>query len=195
VDADRVAFKGLVIGVEGAGKTLLVRQLANIAKGGKADEVSRDTIPSIGTELMQIMADKRSLVLREMGGSMIPVWPRYFAECDAVIFVIDAAAATALGASSVELFTALGAEDLRTKPVLVAINKVDLPEQVAVDTLHTVLRIDELLATETASREFACVRCSATSAEGVQHILAWLLARAAKHDEARAQQPMRAPQV
>jgi hypothetical protein len=42
--------------------------------------------PQVGVELEELVFEKRKLVFREVGGSFVPIWPSYFADC-AVILV------------------------------------------------------------------------------------------------------------
>jgi hypothetical protein len=43
---------------------------------------------------------------------MLPLWPAYYSEAPALVFVVDAADAGALAAAAVELFEALEHKDL-----------------------------------------------------------------------------------
>lgn len=169
----------LVIGGEGAGKTLLLRQLANHAKRGKPEAIPSGTVPSIGTELMQISMGRRTFVLREMGGSMIPVWPRFFAECSMVLFVVDSSSEAQLASATVELLTALHAPALSGKPFALLFNKCDAAVQIPQSTLEEVMRVDDIVASqESLNRPTVCIRCSATTADGIVDVCDWLLAQA-----------------
>ena len=67
----------LLLGCEGAGKTLLCRQLERLCSGsGTADECNTSTVPSIGTELLTLRRGKRAAAVREVGGAMRAVWAR-----------------------------------------------------------------------------------------------------------------------
>lgn len=170
----------LVIGGEGAGKTLLLRQLANHAKRGKPEAIeTTGTVPSIGTELMQMSMGRRTFVCREMGGSMIPVWPRFFAECSMVLFVVDSSSEAQLASATVELLTALHAPTLSGKPFALLFNKCDAAVQIPQSTLEEVMRVDDIVASqESLNRPTVCIRCSATTADGIVDICAWLVAQA-----------------
>jgi GTPase SAR1 family protein len=58
---------------------------------------------------------------------MLQLWPEYFKDCGLLLFVVDVSQTTQLSASCVELYHALGAEALRETPVLIFLNKIDLP--------------------------------------------------------------------
>lgn len=151
-----------------------MRQLTHLAKGGQAGEVNTKTIPSIGTELYHISSARSSLVLREMGGSMIPVWPRYFSESELVLFVVDGAAHAQLAAATIELFELLQAHELKGRPMLIILNKCDLSEQIAWTTLQAVMRLEDILAADADARPIACIRASALTGAGVPAVLQWL---------------------
>ncbi|KAG8469532.1 hypothetical protein KFE25_005987 [Diacronema lutheri] len=172
--------KVLVIGSEGVGKTLLLRQLANMAKRGKAADIDTATIPSIGTELMQILYAKANFVCRELGGSMIPVWPRYYEESDLALFIVDSSSEPKLASATIELLTALKAPGLARKPFAIVLNKCDSPVRVPEASVEGIMRMDDVIAFEEhAGRPIVCVRCSALTAEGLTDLLDWLVSRAA----------------
>lgn len=52
---------------------------------------------------------RTSLVMpcRELGGQMSPIWPDYYSECRAVIFVVDVGDNAALPPATVELYEAM----------------------------------------------------------------------------------------
>ncbi|KAJ1632894.1 P-loop containing nucleoside triphosphate hydrolase protein [Pavlovales sp. CCMP2436] len=165
----------LVIGSEAAGKTLLLRQLANLAKRGKPADIETATIQSIGTELRQIIVGKTNVVFREMGGSMNPVWPRFFDECAMVIFVIDCSSEAQLASATIELLTALQSPALEAKPFAIALNKCDLPGQLPAQTIERVLRVDDIVASESAHRPVVLLRCSAKTAAGLADLEKWVV--------------------
>jgi GTPase SAR1 family protein len=175
---DASPTKVLVIGSEGVGKTLLLRQLANCASKGKPGDIESATIPSVGTELHQIRVAKCNLLCREMGGSMIPVWPRYFDECHAVVFAVDNSSEEQLASATIELLTALQSPALDRKPLALVLNKCDAPMQIPPIMLESVMRIDDVILSERAERDFICIRCSAMTAQGVPDLLHWLAKQA-----------------
>ena len=54
---------------------------------------------------------------REVGGQMLPLWPVYYRECPALVFVLDASNKAAVAQAAVELFEALGHADLQVGAV------------------------------------------------------------------------------
>jgi len=54
----------------------------------------------------------RSIMLREIGGTMCPLWPQYFGDCKMVVFVVDASDAASIAPATLELY------DLMSRPQL-----------------------------------------------------------------------------
>lgn len=152
------------------GKTLLLRQLT---KEDSADgPLDTATIPSVGTELRPLQHHGSQVLLREMGGTMQPVWPRYFDESDAIVFVVDVSNKAQLATSSAALYDVLAAEKVARIPVLIALNKADVEGGMEYATLNAMLRISDLRSRR--ERQCTVVLCTAMTREGVQPILSWL---------------------
>lgn len=77
----------------------------------------------MGTNLTELPLPPRVMV-RELGGCMGPIWPSYYGDCGAVMFVVDAANPTQVSSSCVQLLALLSAPQLATVPVLVLFNKM-----------------------------------------------------------------------
>ncbi|XP_032900092.1 ADP-ribosylation factor-like protein 16 isoform X2 [Amblyraja radiata] len=90
---------------------------------GDLDETP-PTLPTVGTNLTDITINKRRITIRELGGCMGPIWPSYYADSEAVMFVIDAANPTQISSSCIQLLEVLTAEQLQETPILILFNKV-----------------------------------------------------------------------
>lgn len=81
----------ICIGRKGAGKTHL---LSCLREQGSINETSH-SVPSVGTNIFRIKNPKDSknkkpfVEVREIGGTMAPIWNRYYENVNRVIFVID----------------------------------------------------------------------------------------------------------
>ncbi|CAM9531618.1 unnamed protein product, partial [Phaeothamnion confervicola] len=120
----------LVLGRAGAGKTLLVRRLRREAAGPSAPTSSKGdfnprTLSTIGVEVDDLERNGRSVRLREVGHPMASMWPAYFAGACGLLYVVDAAEASAASAAQEELRGIMAAPDMRGKPVIVVLNKSD----------------------------------------------------------------------
>ncbi|XP_032900090.1 ADP-ribosylation factor-like protein 16 isoform X1 [Amblyraja radiata] len=112
---------------------------------GDLDETP-PTLPTVGTNLTDITINKRRITIRELGGCMGPIWPSYYADSEAVMFVIDAANPTQISSSCIQLLEVLTAEQLQETPILILFNKVDLPCHMSLVEMKSLFRLDDILA-------------------------------------------------
>ncbi|XP_075025359.1 ADP-ribosylation factor-like protein 16 isoform X1 [Calonectris borealis] len=115
----------LLLGAAGGGKSLLARRLRHIRAEEGAAELGEPpaTLPTVGTNLTDLRLP-RKVTVRELGGCMGPIWPSYYGECSALLFVVDAANPTQVSSSCIQLLSVLSAEQLASVPVLVLFNKM-----------------------------------------------------------------------
>jgi signal recognition particle receptor subunit beta len=162
----------LLLGLQGAGKTLLCRHFELTSARRPSTELKVKTQQSIGIELVHLAMRRRAFTIREIGGAMQPVWNRYFAGADTVLFMIDGASTeTASGAIAVllELLT-----QIPEKKFLLFINKCDAPEAPSETTRSSTFRLPELEAAAGAGR--LCVLAgSALTGDGVAAALDWCM--------------------
>ena len=167
----------LLLGCEGAGKTLLCRHLQRMtSRKPPAAALDTNTQPSIGVELLDVAHARRVFSLREVGGAMQPVWPRYFDNCRMVVFVADTSSARAAGDAVVEWHGPLAAEALREKPALLLLNQRDRADALPEATVGALFRIPELQAAH-PSRDIDAMDVSALTGLGLQEMLAWIAKR------------------
>lgn len=176
-------MEALILGCSASGKTLLVRQLREVAtlralatsrRGRrKAQErskspVSIDTRATIGVEIDTC----GKTMLREVGAAMAPMWPAFFAACTALVFVIDASNAAQLPEAAIELWSILASPHIKTKPVLVVFSKVDIPCMITQEALKDYLRIEAIRSEHGAS--LRVVSANLLSRESCAPILDWI---------------------
>ncbi|XP_069809387.1 ADP-ribosylation factor-like protein 16 isoform X6 [Dendropsophus ebraccatus] len=113
----------LVLGPSGVGKTLLMKRLHKLCtKDSDLGEVP-PTQPTVGTNLTDLTIQRTRVTVREVGGSMVPIWPSYYKDCQTVLFIVDAANINQVSASCIQLLSLLSAPALSTSSVLVVFNK------------------------------------------------------------------------
>ena len=81
--------KVLILGLDGAGKTVVLEQLKSIYKAGG---VAVDKIPpTVGLNLGNITCEGFGVTLWDLGGhpNLRDIWEQYYDEADAVMFIID----------------------------------------------------------------------------------------------------------
>lgn len=167
-----------MIGCIGAGKTMLMRQLEAACFGKAAGALSgHSPQPTVGTELLELRHPLCSFSLREMGGAMLPLWPRYFEVCRILIFVADTSSCEATSAAVVEWYSALAAGALAGKPMLLVLNQRDREGAIPEEMVRHLFRLTEL---EAAGRKFAVCWTSAATGCGVDAVLEWCADAAAR---------------
>ncbi|KAK8754105.1 hypothetical protein OTU49_010671 [Cherax quadricarinatus] len=102
----------LCVGPEGTGKTLLLRRLANLTK----PDISLTTVPTVGLNIATIQQEPEMppINIRELGGSMSPIWPSYYNGVRKIMYVVDAVNLTQLGEATLLLMDLLAHPKLRT---------------------------------------------------------------------------------
>ncbi|XP_078736290.1 ADP-ribosylation factor-like protein 16 isoform X1 [Lampetra fluviatilis] len=143
----------LLLGPTGSGKTLLLKRLQKIFAGERVDKWEvPSTVPTVGTNLVDVSVGKRRLTLRELGGTMAPIWDSYYKHSAAVIFVVDVANPRQLASAGVQLWEVLAHEEVRDKSLCVLLNKTDLATSGAVREFRSLLRLDGAEATAAVTR-------------------------------------------
>jgi len=170
----------LTLGMESVGKTLLLTQIRNLCNGmplNPPDSVG-ETTPTIGVEMDSLTAPapwaRFPFEVREIGGAMLQLWPEYFKECGLLLFVVDLSQTTQLSAACVELQHALGTQELRHVPVLLFLNKIDLPCGAGRGEIDELFRLPELRSSATQSVDV--VEGSAATGKGLDEVLTWVCA-------------------
>ena len=159
----RVVF----VGIDGAGKTTLLQRL-------RLGHVVTP-LPTFGCLEIALTSAKlgRLLLVDLPGQNMLrPLWRHHFDGVAGIAFVLDAADSDErLAQATDELYMVLDTPELARVPLVVLANKQDLAGARGADTLHTQLVI--------AERAWKIVPCTATTGDGVQEALTWLLTDAA----------------
>ncbi|XP_021270372.1 ADP-ribosylation factor-like protein 16 isoform X1 [Numida meleagris] len=163
----------LVLGATGVGKSLLGKRLRKLCARDGAKELGEPpaTLPTVGTNLTDLALHRR-VTLRELGGCMGPIWPSYYGECSAVLFVIDAANPTQVSSSCVQLLSLLSAEQLAAVPVLILFNKIDLPCYMSLVEMKSLFRMQDIVSC--ATQPITILETSARDGTGLADVLQWL---------------------
>ena len=166
----------LLIGCEGSGKTLLARHLQRMCDKDVDAGLDVRTKPSVGTELSHLAHKRRAFTLREVGGIMLPLWPRYFDACNALVFVADTSDAAASGGAVVEWYNLLADARLQSKPALLLFNQRDRAQALPDVTLRMLFRLSELesMGRGRGERAVTVLPVSALTGEGLPAVLDWI---------------------
>ncbi|XP_075576298.1 ADP-ribosylation factor-like protein 16 [Pelecanus crispus] len=165
----------LLLGAAGGGKSLLARRLRQLSAEEGAAELGEPpaTLPTVGTNLTDLRLPPR-VTLRELGGCMGPIWPSYYGECSALLFVVDAADPTQVSSSCIQLLSVLSAEQLASVPVLVLFNKIDLPCYMSLVEMKSLFRMQDIVSC--ATQPITMLETSARDGTGLADVLQWLRA-------------------
>ncbi|GFR45149.1 hypothetical protein Agub_g6530, partial [Astrephomene gubernaculifera] len=132
--------KILFLGLENAGKTTLMHMLRD-------DRVSQHP-PTQHPTSEEVQLGGITFKVFDLGGHKIArrIWKDYFAQVDAVVFLVDSSDRTGnrLSVAKDELQGLLGDPSLAGVPFLVLGNKIDLPNAVSEDELRTWLGLSYL---------------------------------------------------
>lgn len=159
----------LVVGLDGSGKTCLLRRLAR-------QEIALMP-PTHGHNIVRITYAGHLCELIDVGGTeeLRQHWPLYYAELSGVVFVIDSADKRRLEQTGIELNRLLHHPRLARVPVLILANKQD-----KLDALHSRQIVDALNLGAVRDREWHVHECSALDRRGVDEGFAWVLAQATR---------------
>ncbi|XP_058140873.1 ADP-ribosylation factor-like protein 16 [Dasypus novemcinctus] len=163
----------LLLGAAGVGKTLLVKRLQQLSsRDGKGSlGAPPPTWPTVGTDLTDIVV-QRTITIRELGGCMGPVWPSYYGNCRALLFMVDASNPTQLSASCAHLLELLSAEQLAGASFLILFNKIDLPCYMTTEEMKSLIRLPDIIAC--AKQAITTAEISAHKGTGLAGVLRWL---------------------
>ena len=168
----------LVLGAEGAGKSLLTKHLVAVVGKSPAEiRQSESTIPTVGVEMSNVDVGHGPLVLREVGSSIYSRWDSYYKECRAVIFVVDVADTGSYASTMVLLHEMLSNSVVMTAvPILVALNKLDMVDTATYQTCLSFLDLEGLLDSGEEGREITVVEgsCLAPDHSLCTQIVGWL---------------------
>ncbi|KAG1668984.1 hypothetical protein FOA52_000577 [Chlamydomonas sp. UWO 241] len=136
--------------MEASGKTLLCRRLQGLhRKEAPSVPFNTYTVATSGIQLTEVACPKgtphiKSLMMREVGGQMAPLWPTYFEDCRMVLFVVDASDAAAVAPAAVELCEMMSHPAMADKPVCVVLTKQDHALVLSRQELELVMHLSDL---------------------------------------------------
>mmetsp|Transcript_4562 Transcript_4562/g.8372 ORF Transcript_4562/g.8372 Transcript_4562/m.8372 type:complete len:178 (-) Transcript_4562:1193-1726(-) len=153
----------LFLGLDGAGSTTVLYQ---IVLGKKVD-----TIPTLGFNHEVVTHNNVELEMFDLGGveKVRPVWRQYAPEADAIVFVVDGHDQPRLLQAKEELNKFYA--DLQNKkiPLLLYINKMDLPTFLGVEEVEKLLGTKDLPVSA-----YKSVPCCGRTGENISVGLDWL---------------------
>jgi len=164
----------LVLGAEGTGKSLLLKRLHYLVANGLAETFDDipSTVPTVGNNIININLNKKNYEVREVGGSLAPIWKNYYKDSQAVIYVINKSNHLQISASCMLLLTVLADEKLTNKPILILFNKTDFDCHFNMVELRKIYRLDEIQ--QNSNQNITVKEISCVDKNGFQDIFTWL---------------------
>ncbi|XP_021948597.1 ADP-ribosylation factor-like protein 1 [Folsomia candida] len=153
----------LILGLDGAGKTTILYRL-------QVGEVVT-TIPTIGFNVEQVQYENLTFQVWDLGGqtSIRPYWRCYYANTDAILYVVDSADRDRIATSKAELVAMLGEEELKSAILVVLANKQDMEGALSVSEVYQALGLEQL-----KSRTFQIFKVSALKGQGLDEAMQFL---------------------
>nr|XP_042120713.1 ADP-ribosylation factor-like protein 3 isoform X1 [Peromyscus maniculatus bairdii] len=149
----------LLLGLDNAGKTTLLKQLAS-------EDISHIT-PTQGFNIKSVQSQGFKLNVWDVGRQrkIRPYWRSYFENTDILIYVIDSADRKRFEETGQELTELLEEEKLSCVPVLIFANKQDLLTAAPASEIAEGLNLHTI-----RDRVWQIQSCSALTGEGVQDV-------------------------
>eukprot|EP00118_Oscarella_pearsei_P025495 m.308283 g.308283 ORF g.308283 m.308283 type:complete len:182 (+) comp43689_c0_seq1:73-618(+) len=157
-------YRILILGLDGAGKTTILYRL-------QVGEVVT-TIPTIGFNVESVTYKNLKFQVWDLGGqtSIRPYWRCYYANTDAVIYVVDSVDRERIGISKQELVAMLEEEELKKALLVVFANKQDMDGAMSAAEVSSALGLSAL-----KSRKWQIFRTSAIRGDGLDEGMEWLV--------------------
>lgn len=124
----KTTYNMIIVGLDGAGKTTLLEQSKTMftdARGLPPDKI----VPTVGLNIGRLVMGGVELLIWDLGGqaTLRTIWPQYYAEAHAIIWVLDSTDAERFTDAREELEAVMASKLLTGKPLLLFVNKQDLP--------------------------------------------------------------------
>ncbi|XP_065312654.1 ADP-ribosylation factor-like protein 3 isoform X2 [Gordionus sp. m RMFG-2023] len=147
----------LLLGLDNAGKTTLVKQLAN-------EEISYTT-PTQGFNIKSIHMNGLKLNIWDLGGQrrIRSYWDHYYDNTHILVYVIDSADKIRFGETDQQFEELLSVEKLQHVPLLVYANKQDINGSSPASEIAQLLKLNLI-----RDRDWQIQACSAQTGEGIQ---------------------------
>ena len=160
-----------MVGLANGGKTTLVNCLK------PTRDRDHEVVPTVGFSVERFSLHKCKLTVIDMSGQAkyVDLWECYYKECQAVVFVIDAAAGPEVVQESKEMLHAMMAhKELGGRPLLVFANKSDLP---TASGAPDIAKDIDLTSEVFAKRAWHIGACSALKGIGIDEGIKWLITK------------------
>ncbi|KAJ3450090.1 adp-ribosylation factor-related protein [Anaeramoeba flamelloides] len=161
----------LILGLQNSGKTSILNDIKRKFKQDAPDEV----VPTIGQNYCRIVGGGFEITINDLGGQpkFRESWVFYLGDVDLLIYVIDGSDSEKFKESTREFQSLMENPSLIHAPVLVCINKQDLPDCFSEEKFDEVLNLTKYIK----DRSFACFGTIANGPnkhKGTENIVNWI---------------------
>ncbi|KAG8936673.1 ADP-ribosylation factor protein 3 [Tulasnella sp. 419] len=130
-------FNIIIIGLDNAGKTTIlekIKTLYNQTPGLAPDKIA----PTVGQNIGKITLPSTILQFWDLGGQrdIRSIWEKYYDECHAVVYVVDASDKARLDEGWEVFDTVLASPKILNVPLLLLANKQDVPDALTVEEIR-----------------------------------------------------------
>ncbi|XP_015591041.1 ADP-ribosylation factor-like protein 16 [Cephus cinctus] len=159
----------LCLGPPKSGKTFLLKRLH-----GDSIDVATPTVPTNGMNLFTIKNSDGhfDMIVRELGGSMAPIWKHYFDRVGKIIYVIDASNLCQISAAGVLLYSLLVEPRLQNVKIALVLNKMDLSYRQMRNEALLMLHFTRLQ--KEIPQKIRIIETSGMTGEGVEELREWM---------------------
>jgi len=164
----------LILGLDNAGKsTYLEAAKTQFCKGYRSLPSSKITT-TVGLNIGQVDVAGIRINFWDLGGQddLQSLWDKYYAECHAVIYVVDSADRERIDESKEVFDRVIGSEHLIGVPLLVLANKQDIPDCMGVREVKPIFNQSAHLI---GRRDCMVMPVSALHGDGVDEGIEWLV--------------------
>jgi ADP-ribosylation factor-like protein 6 len=164
----KTPVKIVVLGLDNSGKTTLISHLKD-----EGNTQSFDVVPTVGFTVEKFKKGKLDFTIFDMSGQSTyrGLWESYYADTDAIIWVLDCSDKLRMSIAKHELGVLLGHRDLaeRSFPLLFFANKMDSHCALSPVECMQLLALEEI-----QNKPWHITGSNAISGEGVDDGIQWL---------------------
>ncbi|CAK9808663.1 ADP-ribosylation factor-like protein 16 [Anthophora plagiata] len=159
----------LCLGPIKSGKTFLMKRL----QGDEIDDATH-TVSTNGINLFTVKNNtgEFDIVIKEIGGSMAPIWKHYLNTIRKIIYVVDASNLCQISAAGVLLYSLLVDPRLRNIKIALTLNKMDLSYRQMRNEALLMLQYSRLR--KEITQELTVFETSGMTGQGIEELRNWI---------------------
>lgn len=141
----------------------------------ESDKEVPATKPTIGTNVcnVKLLKSHQDIVLKEIGGSMAPLWKSSYEDTKRLIFIIDISNPSQISATTSLLHELIADDNLENTPILLLLNKIDNYCPISVSEMKDLIGLQDILHIR---QGISVLESSIKYETGIADILNWLAA-------------------